>query len=63
MSYHKDNIDAPFKTFRQFLTRIDSVKNLYRGFWLGILSSIIQFNFFKNIAGLFAINAEKTEYS
>lgn len=50
MGYHKNKEDAHFTKFRYFLSNIDSAKNLYKGFWIGVLASTIQFNFFRNIA-------------
>lgn len=49
MLYHKSSKDAHFTKLRHRLSQLDSVKQIYQGYWLNNIISIINFNFYKHL--------------
>lgn len=47
MLYHREKKDALFQKFRQRFGQMSSVKELYEGFWLANVISLITFNFYR----------------
>ena len=49
MSYHKNKSEALFRKFRERVSQVGSIKNMYQGFWAGSLISLINFNLFRHV--------------
>jgi hypothetical protein len=54
MSYHREQKDALFKKFRYRVSQVGKLRNMYNGFWLANIISVINFNFYRHLYTLWS---------